>query len=416
MLIQTVLQISAEEAVWWSMLALPAIYGALIVFPIASMTRDHFGKGAGVIAAWLIAFMPSHVTHSTWALADHDAFILLFLSAGFMYYLRAVKAGGNERITRKVSAHPNALFKAISDVTIHKKAAIANAVAAGVCIGLVALGWKGFVYGPAIIFLTYAVQVALNMFRRKDSTILSTVNLTMLFTILVMTIPFYAHPQMNLVWNSTGLQPLLFIIAFTLAISFITTGFRDKPWLLVLGSLFVGGSVFFGLLWVLQYFDISNSFNVLTTGSGYFTKNKIFGTIAEASAPSRGMLFASFGPIVFILALAMGLIAIWQGTRHKKEVKLVLGMWVIIASYMAWTAGRFVFNASPAMAVMGAWGIVGLWQYSGASSMVKEWRRQGIRTPGDRITGARKAFGEHPSLAPLVWFSSYSSGNTQPMV
>ena len=91
---------------------------------------------------------------------------------------------------RKVSAHPNALFKAISDVTIHKKAAIANAVAAGVCIGLVALGWKGFVYGPAIIFLTYAVQVALNMFRRKDSTILSTVNLTMLFTILVMTIPF----------------------------------------------------------------------------------------------------------------------------------------------------------------------------------------------------------------------------------
>ena len=29
MLIQTVLQISAEEAVWWSMLALPAIYGAL---------------------------------------------------------------------------------------------------------------------------------------------------------------------------------------------------------------------------------------------------------------------------------------------------------------------------------------------------------------------------------------------------
>ena len=44
MLIQTVLQISAEEAVWWSMLALPAIYGALIVFPIASMTRDHFGR------------------------------------------------------------------------------------------------------------------------------------------------------------------------------------------------------------------------------------------------------------------------------------------------------------------------------------------------------------------------------------
>ena len=50
-----------EDAVWWSMLALPAVYGALTVFPIASMAKDHFGKGAGVLAAWLIAFMPAHV-------------------------------------------------------------------------------------------------------------------------------------------------------------------------------------------------------------------------------------------------------------------------------------------------------------------------------------------------------------------
>jgi asparagine N-glycosylation enzyme membrane subunit Stt3 len=79
-----------EDAVWWSMLALPAVYGALTVFPIAIIAKDHFGKGAGVIAAWLIAFMPAHVTHSTWALADHDSFVMLFISIGFLYGLRAV--------------------------------------------------------------------------------------------------------------------------------------------------------------------------------------------------------------------------------------------------------------------------------------------------------------------------------------
>ena len=86
------------------------------------------------------------------------------------------------------------------------------------------------------------------------------------------------------------------------------------------------------------------------------------------------MLFASFGPIVSILALTMGLIAIWQGARHKKEVKLVLGMWVIIASYMARTAGRFVFNVSPAMAVMGAWGIA---YFCGNTLVLRLWLKNG---------------------------------------
>jgi len=401
MILAPLLQISVTDAAWWSMLALPAIFGAFIIFPIASMAKDHFGKGAGVIAAWLIAFMPSHVTHSTWGLADHDSFVLLFLSAGFMYYLRAVKNGGDERLSKSISAKPISLLNAAKTVFEKRKIAVANAIAAGVCIGLVALGWKGFVYGPAIIFLTYSIQVALNMFKRRDSTIITTINLVMIGVIFLMTLPFYAHPQMDLVWNSTGLQPLIFIAIFTLAIGFITTGFRDKPWLLVLGTLFVGGTIFLGLLWVLQYFELSNSWNVLTTGSGYFTKNKIFGTIAEASAPNRGMLFASFGPIVFILSLSMGIIALWEGLRQRQQVRLVLGMWVLIASYMAWSAGRFVFNASPAMAVLGAWGIVSLWSYSGAGSMLKEWRRLGIRTPGDRISGARKALWRTPQFSAI---------------
>ena len=253
------------------------------------------------------------------------------------------------------------------------------------------MGWKGFVYGPAIIFLAYFVQVAMNMFRRKDSTILSAINIMMLGTIFIMVMPFYAHPQLDLVLNSTGLTPLLFITLFTVAITWITTGFRDKPWLLVLGSLVTGGAVFAVVLYLLQLADISNAWDILTTGSGYFSKNKIFGTIAEASAPSRGQLFASFGPIVFVLAIVMGILALWDGIVKKSQTKLVLGMWVIIAAYMAWSAGRFLFNAAPAMAVMGAWGITTLWKASGAGNMARSWRRMGIRTPGERISNARKA-------------------------
>ena len=227
--------LTPEDAVWWSMLALPAVYGALTVFPIASMAKDHFGKGAGVLAAWLIAFMPAHVTHSTWALADHDAFVMLFISIGFMYWLRAVKYSGSARITKTTSAHPLSFVRAFNDVAQHRQAAMANAALSGVAFGIVALGWKGFVVGPSILFLAYALQVALNMFRRRDSTTLSVMFLVMLTTIFLMALPFYAHPQFNLVFDSTGLQPFLFIFGFTLAIAFVTTGFETSLGCLSLG-------------------------------------------------------------------------------------------------------------------------------------------------------------------------------------
>ena len=397
----TNLGMNSDESVWYAMLALPAIFGALIVFPMAGIAKDNFGKGAGVIAAWLIAFMPTHVQKSTWAMADHDSYVLLFLTAAFMFYLRAIKAGGDERLSRHTNASPSGILRAMAEVFKHRRKASANAIAAGVCFSIVALGWKGFVYGPAIIFLAYFIQVAMNMFRRKDSTILSALNIMMLATIYIMILPFYAHPQLDLVLNSTGLTPLLFITLFTVAIAWITTGFRDKPWLLVLGSLFTGGVVFGVVLYVLQITDQSNAWEILTTGSGYFTKNKIFGTIAEASAPSRGQLFASFGPIVFVLAIVMGIIALWDGIVKKSQTKLVLGMWVIVAAYMAWSAGRFLFNAAPAMAVMGSWGIVTLWKASGAGNMARSWRRMGIRTPGERISNARKAVWRNPQFSAI---------------
>ena len=201
MILQPVL---GENAVWWSMLALPAVYGALTIWPVAAIARDHFGKAAGVIAAWLIAFMPAHVTHSTWGLADHDSFVMLFIVLGFMFYLRAVKYAGSERLVRTTSIHPLDMLRAMGAVARERKYAMSNAVLAGVAFGAASLGWKGFVAGPAILFLAYAAQVALNMFRRRDSTILSTLFLTMLLTNLLIAMPFYAHPQMNLMLNATG--------------------------------------------------------------------------------------------------------------------------------------------------------------------------------------------------------------------
>ena len=116
---------------------------------------------------------------------------------------------------------------------------------------------------------------------------------------------------------------------------YITTGFRDKPWLLVLGTLTVGAVVFLGALWVLQYFNLSNAWDVLFTGGGYFTKTKIFGTVAEANAPDRGYMFASFHSIVFVFALVVGLTSLWRTFSKRSQISLVFAVWIFAASYMS---------------------------------------------------------------------------------
>ncbi len=391
-----------DDAVWWSMLALPAIYGALTILPVATIAKDHFGKAAGVIAAWLIAFMPAHVTHSTWGLADHDSFVMLFIATGFMFYLRAVRYAGSERLVRDTSIRPLHMIRAMGAVAKERKYAMSNAVLAGVAFGAASLGWKGFVVGPAILFLAYAAQVAINMFRRRDSTILSTLFLTMLMTNLLIALPFYAHPQLNLMLDGSGLQPFLFILLFTVVIMYITTGFRDKPWLLVLGTLAVGAAGFLATLYVLKLTNLSDAWDVLFTGGGYFTKTKIFGTVAEANAPDRGYMFASFGPIVFVFALVVGLTSLWRAFSQRSQISLVFAVWIFTATYMSWTAARFLFNATPVVAVMGAAGIVGFWKWANWEGLVRNWRRAGIRTPSERIAGARRAVWRMPSFSAVV--------------
>ena len=134
---------------------------------------------------------------------------------------------------------------------------------------------------------------------------------------------------------------------FVVFTTFITTGFRDKPWLMVLGGLVAAFGTFLVILYVLKLANITYAWDTLFSRSGYFAKTKIFGTVAEATAQDRGRLFASFGPIVFILPLCMGIIGIWRGLTKKNQIALAMGIWVIAKpTYMSWTFARFIFQCN----------------------------------------------------------------------
>ena len=378
-----------EDAVWWSMLALPAVYGALTVFPIASMAKDHLARA---LACSLLGSSPScpltsRTPHGHWLTTTR---LSCCSSVGFMYWLRAVKYAGSSRISKTTSPHPLSFVRASRTSPLTAKPPWPTLPWP---VWLRHVAWVERVRRRSVHpLLGLRLQVALNMFRRRDSTSLSVMFLVMLTTTFLMALPFYAHPQLNLVLDSTGLQPFLFIFGFTIAIAFVTTGFRDKPWLLVLGTLGGVAAVFFVLLYVLKTLNLSDAWDVLFTGSGYFTKTKIFGTVAEANAPNRAQLFASFGPITFLLALIMGGGLLWRVFDTATAPP-----WCSVCGSLLHVHGleRCSFHVQRHACHGHPWRrryrcLLAVGQLERTGSLVEEVR---YSYPCDRISGARRPYG-----------------------
>jgi dolichyl-diphosphooligosaccharide--protein glycosyltransferase len=87
------------------------------------------------------------------------------------------------------------------------------------------------------------------------------------------------------------------------------------------------------------------------SGAGYFVKNKVYQTIAEAQEPGMSELVLSFGWFTFYLGLGAIAIMIWQTPRRNNPAFTMLVFWTLGSLFMALSAARFIFNAAPVFAV-----------------------------------------------------------------
>ena len=402
------------EAVWWSVEAQPAIWGALIVLPVAAMAKRFHSPLAGVAAAWLIAFMPGHITHSTFGLADHDSFAMFFLTLGFYWWVRSMMGIKQERLFSRTSWNPLYILAGIRVMWRKHRPTMIHSTLAGISFATAGLAWKGYVYAPGILFLGYSGIVFLNLFRGRDTLPITATMLQMLSTAILIPLPFYIWPGMGLLTDPSGMAPLLYMLGFTIGLGYTISASRDKPWLMVFTSTATLSLFVLGGLYILQTLDLYAGWDILVTGGFYFSKNKIFSTIGEAQAPDRGILFASFGPIVTIAAIGYGIMLIWRGGRKENLASFTLGTWIVVASYMSWTAGRFIFNAGPPMAVIGGIALTAMWTYANPTEFVKHWKKTGIGSPRARFNSTFSASRSKPGVPAammvlLIVFSQHAT-------
>ena len=357
----------AAESTWWAMEVLPAVYGALIVFPVYAIGRAQFGREAGLLGALFIAVNSGHISHSTISLADHDSYVIFFGTCAFFFFMRALTEGSDARWVADWRS-AESIKRGFADFLQSERLALGYAGLAGMTLVLVALSWKGFPYLMVILVIYLVSQMVINQFRRVDSLTTAMLGIVALSLPILLALPYYWSMGFISPWWDA---PAYILLAF-IGASVLLVPTRDLPWLLVLGGTVTVATLGYLLL---TYVFTDLGF-LLFSGQGYFVRTKLFDTIAEAQPPTFANFVFSFG-LVSVWFGFFGLIWMaWQlfANRLWKKDYLLILIWAAVALYMAQSAIRFIFNATPVMALLSGWVTWLLIERAGFGDVLEAWR------------------------------------------
>lgn len=371
------LQGSVEIGIWQSFLFSTALWGSLTIFPTYFLGRDIFGRRAGLVAAFFLAIMPAHIQRSPLSNGDHDALVLFFVVTAFYFFLRALRELRQEEwVTRWTS--PRAIVRGLRQLVLGNRRTILFSVMAGASVAAVALTWQGWAYAAVVIVAYFVVQLLVHQIRNQDS-----LGVLMAFTVTLGTAhlvaaPYYLATGFVRTWFDVPL--ILFAAAIGLGVLF--TVFHRLPWVLVIPPVVLG---FAGGLALTSLYSPTVA-SALTSGFGYFAPSKVYETIAEAQPPELSQAILSFGAFTFFMAFAGILLMGRDFVRRPRADYLFALAWSAAAIFMAMSAVRFIFNASPAFAITSAWITVLLVERLGFEPL----RRAVASTGGSRLTALRR--------------------------
>ncbi|MBI4394054.1 MAG: glycosyltransferase family 39 protein [Euryarchaeota archaeon] len=332
---------------WWVTVTSPAVWGALTIVPTFLIARELWGNKAGLIAAFLLATMTGHIERSVLGFADHDAFALFFIVLCFYFFIRALRTAHDGDWVLKWG-RSGSVVDGLSAYYQANERSIGYALLAGVSIGAVSLVWKGFPYAVAMIAGYAGLQMLVNHWRGRDSTAVFFTAFFALLPGMFIGLPYYFSAGFGIL--ATVHAPFyIFLALIGIGLVFVPT--RDFPTVLVfpafillaalgvVGAFFVVPEVVYSLLGPLIYFK----------------QSKLYTTIAEAHPGDFNQVVFGTGVLVFFFTM-IGFVLMANQVRKtwNKEMLFVL-IWGVVAYYMVTAAVRFLFNATPAFAIIGGW-------------------------------------------------------------
>ncbi len=353
------------DALGYAMQFIPALFGALLVFPVYFIGKILFGKKAGLVAALLIALIPIHLSSghgSAYALFDHDSFNLFLYFLTFLFLIKSIK---ETDLMRRI------LF----------------ALLAGVSLAALSMVWVEAQFLYTIIAVYAVVQLLFDLFTNKVEE---------RFVISIFTALFAGF---LISWPVVAAKGDLFNITFYLSLGVLLFGglcilFKRKriPWILSYPLIALVGLAAAGFLYIVYYNPTMISFftplakyGEILYGPGIYG-SKVSLTIAEAGTYNMSRTVMSFGPALYWLAWAGFAFLIYQYIKQKgrRDYLMILALFIINV-WLTSTAGRFLNDMVPLIAILSGWII-----WFVISKVDYKQMTRNIRNAGGGLRGIRK--------------------------
>jgi len=324
------------DAVGYSMQFIPALFGALLIFPVYFIGKELFNRKAGIIGAMFLAIIPIHLGSghgSAYSLFDHDSFNLLLFFLTFLFLIKSLKEKDSTR-------------------------SIIYAVMAGVPLAALTMVWVEAQYLYVIIAIYAIVQMFLDIFTNKiDIQVFRTTSIV-LFSGYLISLPVLA----SRIGFDLNVRLFLCIAITAFGAVYYIFGRQKIPWTLSLPTIFSIAAI--GLVFLYFVEDLAVSFKFLAPlsvlrrvifGTGIYG-SKVSLTIAEANTYQISHTVISFGPALYWIAWFgfVLLIYYYYKNRQRREYLFII-MLFIVNIWLATTAGRFLNDMVPLIAILGGW-------------------------------------------------------------
>jgi len=324
------------DAIGYSMQFIPALFGALLIFPVFFIGKALFNKKAGLIAAFFVAIIPIHVGSghgSAYSLFDHDSLNLILFFLTFLFLILSIKEKD------KIRSSLLAVLGAVSLAGLN-------------------MVWVEAQFLFVIIGVYVLIQLLVNIFTSKKD--IQAVRTTLIILILGYILSF----PVLFPYKGFSFDIPFFICAVVAGFGLIYYLFNKVrlPWTITMPIIFGVGGIGLVLLYFVR--DISTSIRFLSPlekladiiyGAGIYGQ-KVSMTIAEANTYQISHTVMSFGPVLYWLGFGGFVLLLWRYYKNKlrSEYLFIITLF-IVDLWLAGTAGRFLNDMVPLIAILGGW-------------------------------------------------------------